>query len=151
MPHYQNSVIYKLKRNDDYDDIDIYVGSTTNFKHRKNCHKSDCNNEKSKIYNLPVYQYIRANGGWDEWVMIPIEQYPCNSKKEKDIRERYHIDLLKSKLNKITPSRTVKEWYEDNKKQILKKQKVYYEDNKKQILKKQKKYNEANKEKKQNI
>jgi hypothetical protein len=147
MPHYQNSVIYKLKRNDDYDDIDIYVGSTTNFKHRKNQHKTKCNNEKDKGYNLPVYQFIRANGNWDNWIMTPIEQYSCNSKKELEIRERYHIDILKSKLNKTTPGRTSKERYEKNKEQILEKYKEYYQENKEKLLSKVKEYYENNKEK----
>jgi len=138
MPHYQNSVIYKLKRNDDYDDTDIYVGSTTNFKHRKNCHKNNCNNEKQQEYNFPVYQYIRNNGGWENWVMIPIEQYPCNNKDELKIRERYYIDLLKSKLNKQLPCRTEKEWRDDNKEIIKEKVKKKYENNKQKILEKQK-------------
>lgn len=146
MPHYQNSVIYKLKHNEDYDDTNIYVGSTTNFKNRKNQHKTKCNNEKNKKYNLNVYQYIRDNGGWDNWVIIPIEQYSCNSKKELLIRERHHIDILKSKLNIVKPGRTLKEWYEDNKEKINEKHKDYYEDNKKKIAEKSKQHYNDNKE-----
>jgi len=115
MPKYENSVIYKIKHNEDYDDNDIYVGSTSNFKNRKNQHKTTCNNEKSKKYDYPVYQYIRDNGNWDNFVMIPIEQYSCNNKDELVIRERYHIDLLRPALNKYIPTRTKKEYYEDNK------------------------------------
>ena len=144
MPHYQNSVIYKLKHNEDYDDTNIYVGSTSNFKNRKNQHKTSCNNEKSKNYNIPVYQYIRDNGGWDNWVMIPIEQYSCNSKKELLIQERHHIDLLRPTLNKVIPTRTSNEYRNDNKEKILENAKEYYEANKEKI----KKYYEANKEKK---
>jgi hypothetical protein len=158
MPHYQNSVIYKIKRNDDYDDTDIYVGSTANFTHRKSKHKYCCNNEKDKNYNTPVYKYIRDNGGWDEWVMIPIEQYPCNNKDELKIRERYHIDLLKSKLNQRIPSRTDKEWRDDNKEKIneywrnnkdkkYEKDKRYRESHKEILVEKKKQYREANKEK----
>ena len=143
MPHYQNSVIYKLKHNEDYDDTNIYVGSTTNFKHRKNEHKNNCNNEKDKHYNFFVYQYIRNNVGWENWVMIPIEQYPCNNKDELKIRERYYIDLFKSKLNKIIPGRTIKELRDDNKQIITEKQKQYRNDNKEKL----KKYREDNKEK----
>ena len=146
MPKYENSVIYKLKRNDDYDDNDIYVGSTTNFKHRKNCHKTRCNNENQKEYNFPVYQCIRNNGGWDQWVMIPIEQYPCNNKDELKIRERYYIDLLKSKLNKQFPCRTIKEWRDDNKEKKAKLDKKYYESNKQIHLEKCKEYRNENKE-----
>jgi len=157
MPKYENSVIYKLKHNEDYDDTNIYVGSTTNFKNRKYQHKNYCNES-----NFPVYQYIRNNGGWDEWVMIPIEPYPCISKNELEIRERYHIDLLKSKLNKYIPTRTIKEWiidnkehskewqvryYKNNKEQILEKNKIYYENNKEQILEQSKQYRKNNKKK----
>jgi hypothetical protein len=147
MPHYQNSVIYKLKHNEDYDDTNIYVGSTSNFKNRKNQHKTVCNNEKAKYYNLNLYQYIRDNGGWDNWVIIPIEEYPCNSKKELLIRERHHIDLLRSTLNRNIPGRTVKEWYEDNKEHIAEIKKKYREDNKEKIAEIAKEYYENNKEK----
>jgi hypothetical protein len=144
MPHYQNSVIYKLKHNDD---TNIYVGSTTNFKNRKNSHKNKCNNEKNKEYNFKVYQYIRDNGGWDNWVMIPIEQYSCNSKKELDIQERHHIDLLRPLLNINIPNRTRKEYYEKNKEKIKEKQKEYKKDNKNKIKEKKKEYYIDNKEK----
>jgi len=146
MPHYQNSVIYKLKRNDDYDDLNIYVGSTTNFKNRKNCHKSFCNNEKRKEYNYTVYQYIRANGEWDNWVMIPIEQYPCNNKDELKIRERYYIDLFKSKLNKKIPCRTIKKYRDENKEFYQKYSKKYRDDNREKLKEKAKEYYEANKQ-----
>ena len=69
MPYYENSIIYKLKRNDDYDDVNIYIGSTANFKTRKYQHKESCNNTKSAQYNTKIYQIIRDNGGWDEWIM----------------------------------------------------------------------------------
>ena len=147
MPHYQNSVIYKIKHNEDYDDTNIYVGSTSNFKNRKNCHKSHCNNEKDKHYNLPVYQYIRANGNWEQFVMIPIEEYSCNSKNELEIRERYHIDLLRPTLNKIIPTRTSKEYRDDNKEVIKEKKKQDYIDNREYKLLKQKIYADNHKEK----
>ena len=161
MPLYQNSIIYKLCHCNDLENKNIYIGSTTNFTRRKYEHKNRCNNEKNIEYNLPVYQFIRNNGGWDEWKMIPIEVFPCNSKNELEVRERYHIELLKSKLNKQKPTRSKKEWaidnkeiiaeqqkqhYEDNKKQILEKSKQYYEDNKEKIAEKGKQYREANKE-----
>jgi hypothetical protein len=140
MPIYQNGIIYKLKHNEDYDDTNIYVGSTTNFRIRKNQHKCNCNNEKTKNYNLEVYQYIRDNGGWDNFVMIPIEQYPCNDKNELMIRERHHIDLLKSKLNKVIPTRTDKEYRNDNKTKIAEINKNYYENNKEIYNEKRKEY-----------
>ena len=146
MPKYENSIIYKLCHYNDLENENIYIGSTSNFRSRKLDHKYSCNNKNKKDYNYPVFQYIRANGGWDEWKMIPIEVYPCNDKKELEIRENYHIELLKSKLNKNIPSRTKKEHYEANKEQILKKQKNYYGQNKEIISKKLKEYRDANKE-----
>jgi len=133
MTFYDKSIIYKLKHNEDYDDTNIYIGSTSNFKNRKYQHKTACNNEKSKHYNVPVYQYIRANGGWNEWVMIPIEVYSCNSKNELEIRERHHIDFLRPTLNKQIPTRTDKEYREDNKEKNKEYSKEYTKDNKEKI------------------
>ena len=147
MPKYENSIIYKIKHNEDYDDKTIYVGSTSNFKNRKNQHKCNCNNEKNIKYNYTVYQYIRDNGGWEQFVMIPIEQYPCNNKDELKIKERHYIDLLRPTLNKNIPSRTLKEWREDNKQKLGEKEKNYRKNNKKQLLEYQQKYGKDNKEK----
>ena len=40
MPIYQNSIIYKLCHCSDLENENIYIGSTTNFRNRKNGHKS---------------------------------------------------------------------------------------------------------------
>ena len=147
MPKYENGIIYKLKHNEDYDDLNIYIGSTCNFKHRKNQHKTICNSVNDRNRNIPVYQFIRDNGGWDEWVMIAIEQYSCNDKKELEIKERYYIDLLKSKLNKYIPTRTDIEYRYDNKEKISQVKKAYYEDNKEIINQKNNEWKKTNKEK----
>jgi len=146
MPKYENSIIYKLCHCNDLENENIYIGSTTNFRQRKCKHKNSCNNEKDKKYNYPVYQFIRENGRWDEWQMVPIEVYPCNNINELEIRERYHIELLKSKLNKVIPTRTKKEHYEANKEILAGKQKKKYEANKEKIAEKAKDYYEANKD-----
>jgi len=114
MPLYENSVIYKLVHKNDQDNENIYVGSTTNFRLRKSKHKNSCNDEKAKEYNRSLYQFIRENGGWDEWQMIAIENHPCESKRDLEIRERFHIETLKSKLNRIVPTRTREEYMKDN-------------------------------------
>ena len=67
--------------------LDEYNGSSTNLTQREKTHKSNCNNENSKLYNLKIYQTIRANGGWDELDMILIEKYPCACKHEAFARE----------------------------------------------------------------
>ena len=52
---------------------------------------------------LKVYQIIRANGGWDNWIMIEIEKYPCKDGNEARARERYYFDLLNATMNMIRP------------------------------------------------
>jgi len=147
MPNYNNTVIYKIVSND-ANINDIYIGSTTNFNIRKRQHKTDCNNIKSKSYNLKIYETIRLNGGWDNWTMIEIEKYPCNTSIESHAKERYYYDLLGGTMNTRTPNRTQKEYYEANKDHISDTQKKYYEANKEHINDIKKKYYEANKEKK---
>ena len=88
---YSKSLIYKLCCKDPLIE-DIYIGSTTNMKVRKGQHKTHCNNKNDKRYNQNKYQFIRENGGFDNWDMIMIEEYSCNSKRELEKRERYWVD-----------------------------------------------------------
>ena len=57
MVKYNESMIYKLCCKDT-DITDIYLGSTTNFRCRKNQHKSQCHNINAKGYNYKVYKFI---------------------------------------------------------------------------------------------
>ena len=101
--NYQNTIIYKLVCND-LNITDIYVGHTTNFIKRKQCHKNLCYNPNDNRYNLKVYQMIRENDGWDNWSMIEIEKYPCNDNNEACARERYYYELLNAELNTRCPT-----------------------------------------------
>ena len=60
---YSKTIIYKLVCND-VDVTELYVGSTTNFRNRKNEHNNKCHNTNSVKYNYKIYQFIRANGGF---------------------------------------------------------------------------------------
>jgi len=111
MNSYQNTIIYKLACKDPTI-TDIYVGHTTDFIKRKQCHKYSCNNENDKRYNYLVYQFIRENGGFNNWEMIQIELYPCNDANEATSRERHWLETLHATLNINTPSRTAQEWRE---------------------------------------
>jgi len=110
MPDYSKACIYKIKHNEDYNDENIYIGSTCNLIRRRCMHKTTCYNENNKLYNSLIYQYIRDNGGWDCFVMIKIHDFPCESKGELEIEERRMIDLLQSKLNKNVPGRMKQEY-----------------------------------------
>tara|TARA_Y100000385_G_scaffold140179_1_gene145589 strand:+ start:215 stop:829 length:615 start_codon:yes stop_codon:yes gene_type:complete len=147
VPDYSKSCIYKLVHKEDFDNENIYIGSTTNFIKRKNQHKKRCNKENDTYYNLKLYQYIRENSGWDNWTMIQIEPFICNSKKELETRERYWIEQLKSKLNCNIPTRTHKEYRIDNRDEILEKSIQYYYDNRDERLEKAKQYHIDNRDK----
>jgi len=137
MSNYQNGLIYKLCCKDT-NITDIYIGSTTSFRHRKASHKSNCNNEKNPYYNLDIYQFIRENGGFSNWDMVLIEYYKCDTKLELEKREREVIENLKPSLNNRIPTRTIKEYKEEYKQQIKEKNKDYREKNKQQINEKAK-------------
>ena len=107
-------IIYKLVSTD-INIKEIYVGSTINFRTRKCHHKGRCNNETDKNYNLNVYKYIRANGGWDTFDMIQIEEITHDTKQQLHARERYWIEELKATLNKQIPTRTHAEYRQINK------------------------------------
>jgi len=145
---YQNTIIYKIVCND-LSISDAYVGHTTNFTKRKQQHKNNCNNINKKAYNFKVYQMIRDNGGWDNWVMIEIEKYPCNDRNEAAARERYWYEHFNAGLNMVCPNRCKKEsdkvYYKNNKHKIIEQHKLYYQDNKEKIKQRIKTYNENHK------
>lgn len=119
MPQYENSVIYKLVHKEDLDNNNIYIGSTTNFRGRKAEHKKAVINDNDKNYNCKKYQYIRENGGWDNWTMIQIEKYPCNDRRTLEARERYWAEQHHNKLintNRICITEDEKIYVRDNSK-----------------------------------
>ena len=76
-----------------------YVGSTTNFIKRKALHKCICNKPDHKDYGRNLYKTIRDNGGWDNWEMKPLEEFPCENHIQQQIREQYWLDKLLPTMN----------------------------------------------------
>tara|TARA_R110001632_G_scaffold223481_1_gene355346 strand:+ start:352 stop:996 length:645 start_codon:yes stop_codon:yes gene_type:complete len=146
MVNYQNGLIYKLVSND-LNIKECYYGSTTNFIERRKAHKRSCSDVRQKGYNQPKYKFIRDNGNWENWKMVMVKYFPCNSKLELEREERFVMEQDDNRLNVKLPTRTRKEWDEDNKEKILEQKKEWYENNKEQILKDKKEYYENNKEK----
>jgi hypothetical protein len=155
---YSKTIIYKLIHNEDYDNANIYIGSTTDFVKRKNQHKTSCNNEKDKGHNNKKYQYIRENGGWGEWLMVEIEKYNCNDGNEKRAREEYWRCQFNSQLNTFRAYLTdverkeigkerYKKHYENNKEKRSQQMKAHYEQNRDKISEQHKEYNEQNRDK----
>jgi len=108
MPNYQNGKIYKI-----INDIDdkIYIGSTTLLLcQRLAGHHQHCSTSAKQFFNV-------------NHKIILLENYACNSKEELESRERYYIELNKDIcVNKMIPTRTKKEYYQDNKELINKQQ-----------------------------
>lgn len=142
---YSRCIIYKLCC-DDPSIRDEYYGHTTDKIRRNWQHKHCCNNPNSKNYNLYVYQFIRENGNWNNWRMIVVEDYPCETKNEALRRERYWIENQQATLNKNIPTRTHQEYTQENVEKIKEKQKQYNEEHMEEIKEYQKQYNENNRE-----
>ena len=138
---HSNTIIYKLVHKEDYDNVNIYIGSTTDFIRRKNNHKNCCNSEKRIGYNDKKYQYIRDNGGWDNWNMIEVEKYNCNDGNEARAREEYWRCHFNSQLNSIRAYRT-----NEQRKELDKERKREYRKHD-EYREYQKTYNENNKDK----
>ena len=154
---YSRTIIYKICCKD-VSITDIYIGHTTNFTQRKKSHKATCYRINDKKYNSYVYEFIRNNGGWENWNMIQIEEYNCKNKREAESIEHNWIETLKTTLNTNKPYAMHKEqpqiyqkcWYEEKKDSILQKAKEHYEENKEKKLEYQKQYAIENKEQIQN-
>jgi group I intron endonuclease len=136
--------IYKIYCKDE-NVKDCYVGSTKDFNKRIIKHKSICKKSDRLLYN-----FIRNNGGFNNFNIEIIETLICENKNEALTRERFWIEELKSNLNKVIPSRTFKEYMinyiENNNTIITEQRKKYYEENKNLIIEKNKQYYVNNKE-----
>jgi RNA:NAD 2'-phosphotransferase (TPT1/KptA family) len=131
---YSRSIVYKICCND-IAIKDCYVGSTTSLVKRRYAHKNSCVNEKDKRrYNLNVYKFIRANGGFDNWSVVMIQEYPeCKSQEELLKHERHHFEILGATLNSCVPARTNKEYQREHKEHYVEQRKKRYENNKEQM------------------
>ena len=104
--NYSKTIIYHFVCNNP-EITYTYVGNTTNYVNRKNKHKKDCHNEKYQ--EQEVYKVINENGGWKNWEMVPLEEYPCENEIQARIREQYWIDTLKAKMNSIRAHQTTED------------------------------------------
>jgi len=156
MPDYNNSKVYKIYclNNPDL----VYVGSTTQkLSQRLADHIKHC---KYHAQGKPQYcsSYEVINKG--NYRIELIEEYSCENKEQLLKREGHYIRKFNC-VNKLVAGRTQKQYYEDNKEQILKYNKQYvadhkehvqeykkqhYTDNKEVVLQKCKKYYEENTE-----
>ena len=116
---------------------DCYVGHTTNLMKRKHHHKNLCINPNNKQYNSFKYQFIRDNGGWDNWEIVLIKTESCENSFEAVRKEREYIEELQASLNKVKPISSKEEkveydrnYYQNNKERYSENKKKHYENNK---------------------
>lgn len=143
---YSKTIIYKIFCKDK-NIIDIYIGHTINLSQRIANHKSKCNNDKIKEYNMKLYQYIRNNGNWNNWSIIEIDKCPCLNVKEARKIEKEYVYKLNATLNSFIPSRTHKEYLQINKDYFANITKTYRDNHKEEIKNYMKSWREQNKEK----
>ena len=120
MVNYQQAKIYKI-----IDNItdEIYIGSTC-YPNLARALASSVENYKSYLKdNLRSYcSYFKIfeNNDDDDYDIILLENFPCNSKDELNARLKYYIKNNEC-VNKKIMGRTKKEYNEDNKEKLLKK------------------------------
>ena len=141
MCNYTKGQIYMLEPKCDYEEGDIYYGSTIQpLSKRIAQHRNKSNDCNSKIL---IEKYGKVK-------IVLVKLFPCNSKQELEAEEAKYIRENKC-INKIIPLRTQKEWYEDNKEQNKEKNKEYFKEyrmnNPEKIAEYNKKYRMNNPEK----
>lgn len=125
---YANGKIYCLRS---HQTDDIYIGSTIQPLYKR-------------LYEHKI-QKINDLANYDDVYIELIEEYKCNNKMELLKKEGEHI-RANDCVNKLIAGRTHKEYYNDNRNEILKKNKQYCIANKDKISEQKKQLYLANKE-----
>ncbi len=118
MPNYRNGKIYKIVS---HQSNQCYVGSTQlkYLSSRLAIHKQEYKKWlNGKAHNTTSFEILK----YDDAKIILLESFPCNSKDELTARERHYIEQLNC-VNQVIPTRTRKEYYDDNKSEINNKKK----------------------------
>jgi hypothetical protein len=143
MNGYENGKIYRLECNSL-----VYYGSTKQtLEERFRHHKGQGNKTSSTI----LFEI------GDEVKIQLVEEYPCNSKRELELREQYYIstfECINSQNAFLTKDERkeyminfFKDYYPSNTEKIIKRSHDYYHTNKELISQLSKERYEANKEK----
>jgi len=89
-----NMFIYQITCNNQ-----IYIGSTNNFNRRIRQHKYSCNKINNQHYDLPLYKYIRSNGGFENIKLEILKMLETKNIQEQKKEEQKFIEKIKPKLN----------------------------------------------------
>jgi len=160
MVNYSNGKIYKIEPIVEHEEGDIYIGSTTKLylSQRMDSHRSKYKLWKNGSRDFTTSFLLFEKYCIENCNILLIESVNANSKDELHAREKHYIKSLKC-VNKIIPTRTSKEYRNDNKERLKLKNQEYrdnhierlkikeqeYRDNHKEETKiRDKKYREAN-------
>ena len=123
MVNYAQSKIYRIIC---YSTGKQYIGSsTTSLSTRLSVHKQQLRNGKS----CSSYEVLE-NGNFD---ILLLEDYPCETREQLSTRERFWIDQSEMCVNKNVPSRTRREYYQDNRKKLIDYQTKWNNENRKRL------------------
>jgi hypothetical protein len=112
MSDYSQGKIYKIISSEC---DDVYYGSTVlQLNQRLALHKHNYKKYLKGITRFVTSFKIIESGNYE---IVLVENYPCNSKKELELRERFYIENNEC-VNKFIPGRTKKEYEQDNRERI---------------------------------
>lgn len=137
MPDYSNGKIYAIRAPGT--DM-VYIGSTTQpLSKRFATHRA--------YYRAQIREYTSSDlFAIDGCYIELIESYPCDNKEQLNKREGEVIRSFPNAVNRQVAGRTLSEYYQENKEDILQKSKRRYENNKEVVKARVKAYREANRE-----
>jgi hypothetical protein len=149
---YNSSKIYKIEPICDYEEGDIYIGSTTKnyLCERMTEHRKSYRSWKKGVSKKTTVFDLFDKYGLEHCKIILVENLNVESRDQLKQREAHFIKSMKC-VNKMTPNQTAKEYYIVNKEYIDKRNKEYYEAHKEQLNMYYKQYREENKEHKKEI
>jgi hypothetical protein len=136
MVNYGQGKIYKIHPRDNTDVC--YIGATTKkyLCQRMGMHRVHQRSGHNHCRTKQLFEQY----GMDNCVITLLEDFPCETKDQLTARERFYIEDLRRQgvqvVNAFIPSRTHKEWYQDNRDAILTKKKCYYRNHRDAILEK---------------
>jgi hypothetical protein len=133
-------VIYKLICNETNE---VYFGSTTQkINERVSDHKAKCKAWKAGKYHYFTSFQIIERGNYKYEL---VEEVVYEDKKQLETRERYYIENNDC-INKVIPTRSIKEYRQANKDAINEYNKAYHQANKDAINARKREYRVANKD-----
>lgn len=142
MNKYNKGKVYKITSDNT---TDVYIGSTTKelsqrLSGHKNAYKRFADNKTNYCLSFELVKHAHFE-------ITLVEAVNVETKEELLKREGFHSMNTPNCINKKIAGRTMKEYYDANKAEILEYHKTYYAENKTEILETHKKYRTENKDK----